>query len=183
MEDAVSVGGNEDELARLLRASLAGDERAYGEFLGKVAALVRPFARRSIVHGGVDPEDIVQETLIAIHTKRHTWRPDLPVTPWIHAIARYKLVDAFRRRGRRIEIEVDSIAETFAAPEPDRVDDREIARALDILTPGQRSVVSAISVEGRTIGEAAKRLGMSETAVRVAFHRGLSAIARRFGRS
>lgn len=175
-------GRDEYELARLMRAAIAGDEHAYREFLLRAACLVRSFARRKVTQGGVDPEDIVQETLLAVHMKRHTWRRDAPITPWLHAIARYKLIDAFRRRGRRVEVEIDDIAESFAAEEAETVDDRQISRALDTLAPGQRSVVAAISVEGRSISETAESLGMSETAVRVSFHRGLAAIAKKFGR-
>lgn len=176
-------GRDEDELAQLMRAAIAGDERAYAEFLGRAARCVRGFARRKIAQGGIDPEDIVQETLLAIHMKRHTWRDDAPVMPWLYAITRHKLVDAFRRRGRRVEIEIGEIADSMAGPEPETVSDREIGRALDTLAPGQRSVVAAISVEGRSISETASSLGMSETAVRVALHRGLTAITRRFGQN
>ena len=176
------TGKDEAELSRLMRAAIAGDERAYADFLHRIAALVRGFVRRNIVQGGVDPEDVVQETLLAIHVKRHTWRQDAAVLPWIYAIARFKLIDAFRRRGRRIEIDVDDIAETFAEPETETVSERDINRALDGLPPAQRSVVSAISVDGRSIGETAAKLGVSETAVRVSLHRGLAAIAKRFGR-
>ena len=176
------TGKDEAELSRLLKAAIAGDERAYADFLHRTAVLVRGFARRKIIQGGVDPEDVVQETLLAIHVKRHTWRDDAPVLPWVYAIARFKLIDAFRRRGRRIEIEIDEIAETFAEPETETVSERDINRALDGLPPAQRSVVSAISVDGRSIGETAAKLGVSETAVRVSLHRGLAAIAKRFGR-
>ena len=176
-------GREEAELARLLKVALQGDEKAYAEFLRRAAALVRGFARRRITQGGVDPEDVVQETLLAIHLKRHTWRMEAPVGPWLYAIARFKLVDAFRKTGRRMEVVLD---EALDAPVPEaeaRVSDREIGRALDSLAPGQRAVVSAISVEGRSIAETAKSLGMTDIAVRVALHRGLAAIARRFGRS
>lgn len=172
-------GGDENELGRLLRAAIAGDERAYGDFLLAAASLVRSFARRRIGPGGIDPEDVVQETLLAIHMKRHTWRDNAPVKPWLFAIARYKLIDAFRRRGRRVEIEIGEIAESVAKPQSETVSDREIGRALDTLAPGQRSAVAAVCVEGRSIRETAKFLGMNETAVRVALHRGLAAIARR----
>jgi RNA polymerase sigma-70 factor (ECF subfamily) len=158
------------------------DERAYTEFLRRAACLVRGYARRKVEQGGIDPEDIVQETLLAIHMKRHTWRDDAPVTPWLYAIARYKVIDACRRRGRRAEIEIGEITETFAEPERETVSDREIGRALETLAPGQRSVVAAVSVDGLSIRETAKSLGMTETAVRVALHRGLTAIAQRFGR-
>ncbi|MER8393834.1 sigma-70 family RNA polymerase sigma factor [Mesorhizobium sp. M1340] len=174
-------GKDEAELSRLLRAAIAGDERAYADFLHRIAALVRGFARRKIVQGGVDPEDVVQETLLAIHVKRHTWRHNAPVLPWVYAIARFKLIDAFRRRGRRIEVGIDEIAETFAEPEAETVSERDVNRALDSLSPAQRSVVSAVSVEGRSISETAAKFGISETAVRVSLHRGLAAIAKRFG--
>ncbi|MDG4880884.1 sigma-70 family RNA polymerase sigma factor [Mesorhizobium sp. WSM4884] len=176
------TGKDEAELSRLLKAAIAGDGKAYADFLRRIAALVRGFVRRKIVQGGVDPEDVVQETLLAIHVKRHTWREDAPVLPWVYAIARFKLIDAFRRRGRRIEVEIDEIAETFAEPEAETVSERDINRALDGLPASQRSVVSSISVDGHSIGETAAKLGISETAVRVSLHRGLAAIAKRFGR-
>lgn len=175
-------GREEAELARLLKAALQADEKAYAEFLRRAALLVRGFARRRITHGGIDAEDVVQEALLAIHLKRHTWREDAPVGPWLFAIARYKLVDAFRKVGRRLEVELD---DEFDAPLPEaeeHASEREIKRVLDTLAPGQRAVVSAISVEGRSIGETASSLGMTEVAVRVALHRGLAAISKRFGR-
>ena len=175
-------GCAEQELASLLRTAIAGDERAYCDFLRQAAELVRAFALRRTALGGIDPEDIVQETLLAVHAKRHTWRKEEPVTPWLYAIARYKLVDAFRRQGRRSEVDIEDMAESLATPAPESISDREIGRALDMLAPGQRSVVAAVSVEGRSVTETAQALGMSETAVRVAFHRGLAAISKRFGR-
>lgn len=176
-------GRDEAELARLLKAALQGDERAYAEFLRRAATLIRGFARRRVGQSSIDPEDIVQETLLAIHLKRHTWQSDLPVEPWLFAIARFKLIDAFRKVGRRQEVVLD---ESFDPPAPEAeqgVSEREIGRALETLAPGQRAVVSAISVEGKSIGEAAKQFGMTEVAVRVSLHRGLVAIARKFGRN
>lgn len=176
-------GRDEGELADLLRAGLAGDERAYARFLHRAAGLVRTYVRRRITHGGVDAEDVVQETLLALHLKRHTWMADAPVLPWMFAIARFKLIDAFRRRGRRIEVDLDEVAETLAQPEEDQASARDVTRALDTLAPGQKAVVSAISVEGHSIAQTAQALGMNEAAVRVALHRGLAALARRFGRT
>lgn len=176
------MSGRDDvELADLLRAALSGNDKAYAEFLGRAAGMVRGFARRRI-RAGLDAEDIVQETLLAIHTKRHTWRPDAPVTPWIVAIARHKLVDAFRRRGQRVDVDIDVVAETLPQPEVEAASERDVGRALAALPDGQRSVVASISVDGMSIRETAAKFGMSEGAVRVALHRGLAAIARTFGR-
>ncbi len=170
------------DLAQLFRAALEGDERAYGDFLQQAAELVRAWARRRTTFGRLDPEDVVQETLLAVHVKRHTWRTDGPVMPWLYAIARHKLVDALRRLGRQPGMDIGELQDELAAEEAETVRDWEIDRALEALTPGQRSVVTAISLEGRTIAEAARSLDMMETAVRVALHRGLAAIAKRFGR-
>lgn len=176
-------GNEEAELSGLFRAALTGDARAYADFLRRAAELVRVFARSRITQGGVDPEDVVQETLLALHLKRHTWRTDAPVTPWLYAIARFKLIDAFRRTGRRKEVVLDEASETAADLPDDQPSEREIARALGSLPEGQKAVVSSISVEGRSITETAAALNMTEGAVRVALHRGLSAIARRFGQA
>lgn len=175
--------GREDDLASLLDAALAGDEKAYADFLRHVAGFVRAFARRRTGEGGIDAEDIVQETLLAIHLKRHTWRKEVPVMAWVATIARHKLIDAFRRRGRRLNVDLSEIAETHAQPQTEGASAREIGRALDLLTPGQRDVVAAITVQGSTVKETAERLKVSETAVRVALHRGLAAIGRKFGQA
>jgi RNA polymerase sigma-70 factor (ECF subfamily) len=173
----------ENKLADLMRRGLAGDEPAYRRLLSDAAALVRAYARRRCSGSGIDAEDIVQEALLAIHLKRHTWRADMPVTPWLYAIARYKLVDAMRRSGRRPTVDIDDVADTLAAEQAEGASAGEIDRALELLTPGQRDVVSAVSLEGHSIRETAARFNMQETAVRVALHRGLNAIAARLGRS
>ena len=86
--------------------------------------------------------------------------------------------------GRRVEIAIDETIEaSLAAEETERARPREIERALGVLAPGRRAVVAAISVDGRSIGETARLLGMSETAVRVALHRGLKELVKRFGRT
>lgn len=172
----------EDELGVLLCAALDGNDKAYMAFLERVALLLRPFLR-SRIGSGADPEDIVQETLLAIHLKRHTWERHTPPMPWVYAIARHKAIDAFRKKSRHVEVELGDLAERVPQPESETASGREIGRALAGLTDGQRAVVGAVSVEGLSIRETAGRLKMSETAVRVTLHRGLAAIAKRFGRA
>ncbi|GGD06145.1 RNA polymerase sigma factor [Aureimonas glaciei] len=170
-------------LDALLRAALRGDDRAYGAFLREAARALRAFAaRRAPAAPGFDPEDLVQEILMAVHAKRHTWRQEEPVAPWLFAIARHKAVDAYRRHGRRLEIDIAEFAEILASPAAEAVPTpKDVARAVDSLDGRQRAVVASISVEGRSIGETAEKLKITEGAVRVAFHRGLAAIAARFG--
>ena len=173
----------EERLLGLFARARAGDAGAYHTFLAELAGHLRAFFRRRLARRPDDVEDLVQETLLAVHNQRHTYVAGEPLTPWLYAIARYKLVDAFRRRGRRMEIEIGEVAETFAAPQSETISKHEIGRALETLSPGQRSVVAAVSIEGRSVSETAKILGMKETAVRVALHRGLTSLATRFARN
>ncbi len=177
---------DEAKVAGLFKAAIHGDEVAYAEFLRLAAGFVRGLARRKLANDRVvGPEDIVQEVLLAIHTKRHTWRPHEPVLPWLFTIARYKIVDVYRRNGKRVFLDVDDFEEHLAAPEADErtVPERQVEAALTVLSVGQRRVVQSIAIDGRSISETAAAFDMKETAVRVAFHRGLAAIAAKFGRT
>lgn len=177
----VRVRKREAEWTDLMRRAMAGDATAYERLLQALAAPLRAAARRGLNRAGkgdADAEDIVQETLLAVHLKRHTWNEDAPLGPWVRAIARNKLIDALRRRGRRIEIPIDDFADLLpdTAEQPSGIVG-DVARNLGGLPDRQRDVVRAIAVEGVSISETAARLAVSEGAVRVALHRGLAAIA------
>lgn len=172
---------DEAELAALMRKALDGDDRAYREFLERTAAQVRGWVRRKLAGRPAEVEDVVQEVVLAIHAKRHTWRQERPIGAWIGAIARYKIVDELRRRAPRVEVDIAGLEGILAAPEAEAVPEGLVDRALVALPPGQRSVVAAVTVEGHSIRETASRLGMTEVAVRVALHRGLAAIRRTIG--
>jgi RNA polymerase sigma-70 factor (ECF subfamily) len=173
----------EQRMSSLMRSALGGDEDDYAEFLRSAASKVRAMVRRKLGTTGADElEDVVQETLLAIHLKRRTWRQHQPILPWLHAIAGYKVIDSFRRRGRRLFVDIADFTEVLSAPEPTETYDGSIERALQYLTAGQRRIVSSIAIEGNSIRQTAEALGMKETAVRVAFHRALGALSARQGR-
>lgn len=169
----------------LMRAANAGDAEAYERLLRAIAAALRAPIRRNLVRAGrsaADVEDVVQEVLLAVHLKRHTWDSERPIEPWVHAIARYKVVDVLRRRTGKFDLSIDEFSETLAADEPEpSVSSGEVERHLAKLPAGQRTVVQAIAVEGGSIGEAAERLNMTAGAVRVALHRGLATLAKKLG--
>jgi RNA polymerase sigma-70 factor (ECF subfamily) len=171
--------GDATPLDDLLRAANRGDERAYGAFLHAVTPLIRGIARSRAGGLGADViEDIVQETLLAIHQKRHTWREDMAVRPWLYAIVRYKVVDAFRARGRRVQLPIEDFAEMLAAePGPDPTEASDAERVIARLDPRSARIVRAIGLDGASIAETSQAEGMTETAVRVALHRGLKKLA------
>jgi RNA polymerase sigma-70 factor (ECF subfamily) len=166
----------------LMRAANGGDAEAYERLLRQVAAALRPVVRRGLARAGrsgADIEDVVQEVLLAVHLKQHTWDNARPIEPWVHAIARYKLVDVLRRRDGNFDLPIEEFSETLAAEEESpRLSSGEAERHLAQLPAGQRAVVQAIAVDGASIADVAARLDMSAGAVRVALHRGLATLAR-----
>ena len=91
---------SEGELRGLMRASLDGDTAAYRVVLDRLSRHLRAFYRGKLARIGRSPaevEDLVQDALMTIHTRRHTYDVDQPFTPWVQAIARYKLIDYLRR--------------------------------------------------------------------------------------
>ncbi|MCX7308383.1 MAG: sigma-70 family RNA polymerase sigma factor, partial [Afipia sp.] len=158
-----------------------GDNGAYHRLLRGVTPVLRAGARRGLARAGqpVDQsEDIVQDILFAVHLKRHTWDPNAPFAPWLFAIARNKLIDALRRRGRRIFVNIDDFSETLpGVPADETLPATEVTAHLNGLPKRQRDVLQSISVDSNSIKDTAVKLSMTEGAVRVALHRGLTNLA------
>ncbi len=170
-----------------MRAANRGDAAAYRRLLSEMAGVLRAVAAKRLAGLGLDAqeaEDVVQEALIGIHQKRATWDEARPILPWVHAVARYKMLDSARRQGRlrrgRVAAPAEDFAELIPAPAPaappGAADDA--ARLLEALPPGQRRVIEAVAIEGLSHREAGAKLGMNEGAVRVALHPGLKRLAR-----
>src|SRR6516165_10458539 len=163
-----------------MRLAISGDSGAYHRLLKALTPVLRAGARRGLARAGqpVDQsEDIVQDILLAVHLKRHTWDTNAPFAPWLFAIARNKLIDALRRRGRRIFVNIDDFAETLAdQPVAETVSSNEIAAQLQTLPPRQRDVLQSIAVESASIRDTAAKFAMSEGAVLVALHRALTSL-------
>jgi RNA polymerase sigma-70 factor (ECF subfamily) len=169
-----------DDWDALMRAANRGDRAAYARLLALVAPAIRGLVRaRSAALGPEGCEDVVQEVLLAIHLKRHTWDEGQPLRPWLWAVARHKVVDAFRARGRRVEVPIEDLAEVPPAPDaPDGLAVRDADRLLARLDPRAAAVVRAVALDEASAAEAGARLGLSEGAVRVALHRALKSLAR-----
>lgn len=172
---------NSDDLSSLMRAARAGDDEAYRRLLMQVATWLRGITRRGLAAAGRrvdDSEDIVQETLLAMHLKRDTWDETQPLEPWLRAIARHKLVDHLRRRGVTDHVDIEDLTDSLAVPANDPAGSAADARHLLAGLPErQRHIVEGISLEGQSAREVGARLGMSEGAVRVTLHRALKALA------
>lgn len=170
-----TTGEREARWAGLMRAGLAGDGAAYARFLREVTPVLRGVVRaRGRALGPDAQEDIVQEVLLSVHAKRHTWRADHPVSPWLYAIARHKVVDAFRRRGTALDLPIEDFAEDLAAePGPEVLAARDVDHFVGQLDPRSAEIVRSIALREESHDEVGARLGLSPTALRVGLHRAM----------
>jgi RNA polymerase sigma-70 factor (ECF subfamily) len=176
---------SEERLRSLLVRSLAGEALAYRLFLGELTAHLRSYLRRRLTGAPEEVEDLLQELLLAVHNKRHTYDPTQPLTAWVRAIARYKLVDLLRRRSRTdmLNDPIDADDQLFATASNDAAEAQyDMARLLRELPDRQRLPILYVKIEGASVSDTAMRTGMSEAAVKVGIHRGLKALADRVRR-
>lgn len=162
----------EAQLKALMIAGQAGDASAQSRLLTLLAGYLRAFFARRLARSALDVEDLVQETLLAVHLKRATYDPRYDFTPWLFAIARYKLIDQFRRTGGRVSVPLDDAGELLAADNPEEgAVRRDVTSLLARLPPRQRALLRDVKIEGYSMEEAAGRAGMSVTAAKVSVHR------------
>ena len=141
---------NEDRLRDLLVRGLGGDSAAYHEFLKNLCAHLRAFFRRRLPGLPDEVEDLVQESLFAVHNQRHTYDPAQPLTAWVHAIAKYKLVDLLRRRaGRdRLNVPLDDELQMLTHDDSDAASARlDVAKLLLRLPDRQRLPIVHMKME------------------------------------
>ncbi|MCH8686556.1 sigma-70 family RNA polymerase sigma factor [Pedomonas mirosovicensis] len=168
---------SEEQLQAWMIGGLDGDAAAQAALLRALVPLLRSFYRRRLRGGEDDIEDLVQETLIAIHTRRATYDRERPFTAWLYAIARYRLIDHLRRR--RILVPIENledilVTEGFEAASSARLD---VDRLLASLSPKQARAIRDTHIDGLSVAEAASGAQIGESDVKVSVHRGLKALA------
>jgi RNA polymerase sigma-70 factor (ECF subfamily) len=183
----MDIRTREDELRALMIASLAGDAAAHRSLLTRLGATLRGYFKGHLVRigrGPVEAEDLVQEALIAIHTRRESYDRSQPLTPWVYAIARYKFMDHLRRTKAAIrDVPIEEAAEVLARDDIAGVESgHDLEKLMADLSPKTRQAIRAVKLDGLSVSEAAARSGMSESAVKVTVHRGLRKLALLIGR-
>ena len=156
-------------------AGLAGDAAAYRKLLDGLARHLRAYFARRV--GPSAAEDLVQETLIAMHSRRATYEPSQPLTAWVYGIARYKLIDEYRRTKRHATVPLDEAPELFAHDEVESAGARrDVEKLLAKLPDGKRALVRAIKLDGQSVADVAATSGLSESAVKVTVHRAIKSL-------
>lgn len=155
----------------LMAAAQNGHGGAYQRLLQEISGWLRHYFQRRLPHGDVD--DAVQETLLAIHRRRHTYDPHYPLAPWLAGIAKRKWIDQLRAIGRRPTEELSediSVGDHEAAVTSATV----LARLLEQLRPVQAQTILLVKVQGYSVEDASRETGLSVSAVKMNIHRGLA---------
>lgn len=154
----------------LMAAAQGGDASAYNRLLSDVAVWLRRYYARRLPPAMID--DAIQDTLIAVHQKRHTYDPSRPFGAWLAAIARYKWIDTLRSlKAKPTEVLDDDIA--VPGHEEAITSAGSLERLLTTLKPSQSQVIRLVKLQGFSIDEASRATGQSATLVKVNIHRGL----------
>lgn len=163
-----------EDWGKLMSAAQAGNGGAYRRLLSEVERWLQRYFNHRAPSSLVD--DLVQETLLAIHRKRHTYDPARPFQPWLAVIARHKWIDWLRRGASRIE---DELSLDLAVDDHERAVTSAtlLGQLLSRLKPAQQDAIRLVKIEGLTVAEASARTGQSVPLVKVNIHRGLAKLA------
>ena len=179
----MDVRAEEPELRALMLAGLDGDAAAHVTLLKRLSTRLRAYFKnqlRRIGRGAVEAEDLTQETLIAIHTRRHMYDRTQLFTPWVQAIARYKLLDYLRRtKISAREVGIEEVQDVLSDEEEaigaeGRLDLETLLKQLPVK---MRRAIELVKLRGLTTSEAAAASGMSPSAIKVSVHRGVKALS------
>jgi RNA polymerase sigma-70 factor (ECF subfamily) len=160
-----------DSWSSLMEAGQNGHGGAYRRLLGETSEWLTRYFERRLPSGDVD--DAVQETLLAIHRRRHTYDPQYPFGPWLAAIAKNKWVDQLRSLARR---PIDQLSEDLSVGdhEVSVISASVLASLLEELRPAQAQAILLVKVQGYSIEDASGQIGLSPSAVKMNIHRGLA---------
>lgn len=161
-------------LAKNLLDGLDGDDSAYRRFLHDLRGALRTHIQKKLTlfrQAHLDLDDVVQETLLAVHRKAHTYDRETPVTAWISAIARYKLIDMMRRSITTYHVPIADVEEVLKDTTGDLEFQLTLRSAICSLPEKMKAAIKLVKIQGMSVREAALTTGTTESSVKVNIHR------------
>ena len=144
------------------------EPQAFAAFYDEALPRIYGYFVHRCGRGAAVAEDLTQETfLAAVVELRKGRRVDAPL-PWIHGIARHKLIDHYRREARQ----QDATVVDEVPHEPSGGDRERVLHALRAVPPQQRAALVLRHMEGLTVPELALVLGRSVEAAESLLARG-----------
>jgi RNA polymerase sigma-70 factor (ECF subfamily) len=186
----LSQSKDEQELSHLMRLTQSGDSGAYNQLLTRIEKMLQSYVRKSVRDDMA--EDVIQEIILGIHAKRNTFNTEQFFLPWLYAIARYKVIDYIRAKGKREVLLIDPedsesllasdillASDFFGVVDSFTVDDLE-SLFVD-LPEKQREVIKSVKIDGLSIKETSTKLNLTESDIKISIHRALKTLKARYG--
>lgn len=162
--------------AELLAAHAAGDRYAFEELFVRHRRRLSRLARQTS-RCPEDAADALQDAMLSVHRNAGSFRNDAAVSSWLHRIVVNACLDRLRLR----RVVGTARLDDASCPVADRTAQVETAitvrRALMRLPAGQRAALVAVDMEGRSIADTARRLGVAAGTVKSRCARGRARLA------
>ena len=161
-----------------------GNQVSYKVLLKEISDFLKPILRFKLSNP-VDVDDLLQDVLMSVHRSRHTFDPRYPFKPWLKVITQSRLIEFWRKRGKKQSIEVaaeeSDIDNLEADSEVSRMEVEQLNEVLEQLSQTQRSIFIKLKIEGLSIKEVASKMKMTESAIKVSAHRAYKFILANIG--
>jgi RNA polymerase sigma-70 factor, ECF subfamily len=159
-----SVVRQERSDAELLAAHVAGDRYAFEELFLRHHRQLHRLARLSS-RNSQDAEDALQDAMLSAHKGAGSFRHDAAVSSWLHRIVVNACLDRLRHNNARHGVPMEDVH--AVADHTGRVETAIVVhRALLRLPVEQRAAVVAVDMQGYSVAETARLLGVAEGTVK-----------------
>lgn len=177
---------HDQQLADLLIQAQEGNRTAYERFLREASVVLRAFLSKRMTAASDRVEDVLQDTLLAVHRARHSFLTGRPISPWLYAICEHRMAEFFRRHRRIERVEISAELQSVETADESILEEEGgvgalVYEALTRLPSKQRVIIEALKVQDLSVKEVAMQTGMSESAVKIAAFRGYEAIRKMLG--
>lgn len=180
----MSSGDNYDDL-RLIERILAGEQSAFGELVERHETYVRRIVGKHVSPAEVD--DVAQLGFIEVYRSLKNFRGESSFRTWMGRIVLRQCYAFWRQRDRRKEVSTSFMSEeqeewlartmngtsaaVYAEEEDLRLARQVLFFALERLNAEDRTIVTLVLLEDRSVQEVGEILGWSAVRVRVRVHR------------
>lgn len=167
----MTAPGHEPTDERLITATLAGDDEAFADLVGRHRSRVFGIASRFARHDQ-ELDDVAQEVFVKVYQNLAKFRGDAPFEHWLSRIAVRSCYDLLRKtRRERAQVPLDGlqlgVEDNVSAERA-----REVLQfGLNRLDAPERLVITLLELEEKSVREIAGMTGWSEANVKVRAHR------------
>ena len=169
-------------LTALFRSGQEGNQADYAQFLSGITPLLKRMVGRRLA--ACDVDDVTQEILISIHKARHTYDGMRPLIPWLASIAKFRISDHLRKHYTQRQdktVDISALENLLTDVTEDGIDHESIEELLAGVPENHKRILTLMHVEGYTAKEVGAQMNMNESAVKVAAHRAIKKIRKKFG--